>query len=208
MDEPVYRYLPHFVGGRIQRLQGGYLADQPAARAILAQARRAISQPIGANQEVWQFAFDGVDDDVLGRADQPAPVERAIHDSFCLYAVHQQSQREPMHRSGIGLGTAVRSLASPHEADSREKPVMRRFNALSTAVDHAEIRHHLQGLIQQFRSANIALDYGQLASDLFRLQYPSMRDGVRLEWARQSLRTRTTENTDAQPADTTDHQEN
>ena len=176
------------VRARVARIQRAYRADTSEGRAAVAQLRGALQTPIGADPDAYRVAFEGAESAMLGRNDLPSWEERAIHLAMGLYGLHQQSRRDAdMHEKSWTLGRAVARLARPDDAESREKPVMRRFAALLTATEFTEIAHHLRGIVQQLRAARIPLDYGQLAADLFDAQSPYSRDGVRLRWSRDSL---------------------
>ncbi len=177
-----------FVEGRLQRLLGASGRGSSAARATLASLRRAVARDVGSVPEIWGITLDGAPGDP--RSDAPTAEETAIHSALTLYAVHQQSRSEPMHRRGIGLGQAVRRLEVQVAAPgaSEVSPVRRRFDALATSVNVTEARHHLRGLVDQMSAKGVALDYAALAEDLFDLQFPQRASTVRLRWARQYYR--------------------
>ncbi|MER7987705.1 type I-E CRISPR-associated protein Cse2/CasB [Streptomyces noursei] len=116
----------------INRLQGGYRQDKPAAVAAVARLRREAGQDAHASPTSW-----GLDDlealtelrEQQAQEDDGAswhsPYEglrqrerredredQAVHVAVTLWALHQQSVRdEPMHVPGWSLGRAVRRLA-------------------------------------------------------------------------------------------------
>jgi CRISPR system Cascade subunit CasB len=115
-----------------------------------------------------------------------------------LFAVHQQSHGERMHRRGRGLGTALRSL---HPGDQRTlpEPLARRFRMLGTADSFTELTYHLRGTVQLLRVGGAPLDYGRLADQLVTWQ----RFGpgtVQLTWGREFYDTRRTAPATEQPA--------
>ena len=173
--------LAHHVTAHVVRLQEGYLANRPQAVASLARLRRAVTAEPGSDPSVWFDTFDGFPGNLLGRTDVPSAAERAAHAAITIYAVHQQSRIEPMHRKDVSLGAAVRRLG---QQTASEEATLRRFHALGTASSLPETMHHLRGLATQLRGASVALDYGRLARDLLRLQSPRTSPGVRLEWGR------------------------
>ncbi|MBN9612682.1 MAG: type I-E CRISPR-associated protein Cse2/CasB, partial [Actinobacteria bacterium] len=65
-----------------------------------------------------------------------------------------------------------------------EAGVLRRFNAIGTATDAAELARHARGMIQQFRANGIWLDYGIFAEDLRKLMQPELSAKVRNRWGR------------------------
>lgn len=194
-DATVYQMprkeLELYVARRIQALQGAFLATDRNADAArkLAVLRRSVSKAPGATPEVWMLEFDGMPDSLRGRGDEPSSSEWAVHAAISLYAVHQQSQDAPMHKSGFehSLGAATRSFVN--QSDSKRSnlengELPRRFAALVTADSLAEVLHYARQLVQQLRSASIPLDYACLAGDFMDLQNPNKADAVRLAWGR------------------------
>lgn len=179
--------LARYVVGKIERIQAGLVDQQSsAAKATAARLRRALTRPTGSVPEVWEITLGGLPENLIGHGDEPSPAEQAAHTTLCLFAVHQQSRGERMHQSGWGLG---RSLHELHRklggADDLENgPLIRRFNALSTADSLDEMLWHLRSLITQLRAQGIPLDYGRLARDLYSYPVPEYRDAVRLRWGR------------------------
>jgi CRISPR system Cascade subunit CasB len=172
--------LGRFVAGRVMAWQRDYIQRRPQALATLARLRRGIGKDVGALPELWQYTLDGLPGPVPRDDAPPSWTEQAAYTALTLFALHQQSRREEMHRTGQSLGTAVRLLQS--RAASGEA-VRRRFEALGTAESFSEVVHHARGLITQLRGEAIPLDYAMLAEDLFRLQ-TSAAGRVRLQWGR------------------------
>lgn len=166
--------ITNLVRGRVASLQYPLLAGdhtQSAAQATLARLRRCQAGAVGANPEVWEITLSGIPDDLMGRSDAPSPAEMAIHAAMVLYAHHQQSQHEPMHVAGVGLGAAVRRLAVARAQGDNEfdSSVISKFHQVALAPEWEGRMHHLSGLISLLRGEAIALDYGVLAADLWRL---------------------------------------
>ncbi|AGP31979.1 type I-E CRISPR-associated protein Cse2/CasB [Corynebacterium terpenotabidum] len=179
--------LARFVIGKVERIQGGLVDQQSsAAKATAARLRRALERPAGSVPEVWEITLGGFPESLIGHGDDPSAAEQAAHTALCLFAIHQQSQGVRMHQSGWGLGRSLRllhqKLGGSDDLDSG--PLIRRFNALSTADSLDEVLWHLRGLITQLRAAGIPLDYGRLVRDLYRYSVPEYRDSVRLRWGR------------------------
>lgn len=199
---PVGRVVERSIGS----LQADYLADRSRAVAALAHLRRAVGKPITAVPQTWPFSIGPWSESDYSGGDA-SYAEQACHDALTLYAMHQQGRPTPMHQAGTGLGTAVRALGRHQKpADDTTPPSRRRFDAVLTATDPVEITRHLRGLVQQMRAQSIALDYAQLADDLFDLQRgqrPAQR--VRLRWARELYRV--DQQTETASADTTTPEE-
>jgi CRISPR system Cascade subunit CasB len=172
-----------YVARRATILQEGRQRSRTVA--ALAHLRANVGKEPGSDPAIWWLTVDGVPGNP--RDDDPTREERATHAALTLYAVHQQARNEAMHRPGVGLGHAVGRLERRvgGAGDDRTSPVRRRFDAVVTATDVAEVTHHLRGLVTQMRGAAIGLDYGQLADDLVDFQFPTRQDDVRRRWARQ-----------------------
>jgi CRISPR system Cascade subunit CasB len=169
------------VDSKVSQLQRGYIANRSGDVAALARLRRAVGKPPGSVLDVLEFTYapEFVGDP---RNDAPTPAEVAAHMSMTLYAVHQQSQRQPMHRPGRRLGQAIRALI-PEQGSYVDHSVARRFAILGTADSLDELVHHLRGMVQLLRAGAVPLDYGLLAADLLSWQR-SGPAAVRLRWGR------------------------
>jgi CRISPR system Cascade subunit CasB len=178
------------VDRRISALQRSALANRANGVAALARLRRAVGKPPGAVQDILEYTLDA-DLAGPGAGDDPTADETAAHIAMTLYALHQQSQRAPMHRRGYGLGRSVRQL-NGSDVSGEPTPVRRRFNTLGTADSLDELVHHARGMIQLLRAKAIPLDYGLLADQLVRWQsVPAGPSRVRLTWGRDFYRTAT-----------------
>jgi len=194
------------VARRAQRLQE--TRDRSATVAILARLRANINREPGVDSSIWDLTIK----DVPGRpfGDAPTAEELAVHTALTLFAIHQQSLAQPVHRDGVGFGRAVRQLENSHERSSEDgpSPVRRRFDAALTADSLSELRYHLRGLVNLMHSSksHIALDYGMLADDLRQFQRPGSAGAVRRRWARQFYNVQKTESDSTNP--TTREKEN
>ncbi len=172
--------LADLVAARVGAVQARYLAGTSGGVSDLAALRRAATLPVGADPQTWELTVAGVSP--WAGDDEATTAESAVHGAMTLYALHQQSRTQSMHRRGRGLGSAVRELG---RSTGAEAAVRRRFEALGTAATFSELMHHARGLVRQLRSAGIALDYGRLAQDLLDWQDPACTAAVRLRWGRE-----------------------
>ena len=180
-----YGALEEYVWDKVGKLQGKYIAGSSSAVASLARLRRAVSAEPGSDPFVWQETLEGLPKQFVGDDQTVSLEERAVHAAMTLFAVHQQSKIDKMHKPRISFGAAASKLAYATGMEGKQNPaVLRRFQALGTATSLTESVTNARGLIGQFRSAGISLDYGRLAVDLARLQDSRSADTVRLEWGR------------------------
>lgn len=169
---------------QLDRLQN---LPEPQKRAELAELRRGVGRRPGELPALWGSFLEQMPEELQGR-DGPSAAEWAIYLALTLYALHHQGATAgAMNQPGRMLGGAVRKLAEKTSSgqDWTESSVLRRFNALATADSMPEISHHLRGMIQLLRREGIALDYPQLAADLYRLQFVDSAPNVRLNWGRE-----------------------
>lgn len=181
--EPARSSLGRAVAKQATRLQEAYLNDEAWAVAALAKLRRGVGREPGEIVELLTWTSPGISVDDY-RSDIVSEEERAAHIALTLFAMHQQSHRERrMHRNRTTFGDAARRLRIDL-GERGQAGVLRRFNAIGTATDHRELVRHARGLIQQFRSAEIGLDYGIFAEDLRKLADPRTATAVRNRWGR------------------------
>lgn len=196
---PPLRTVGQIVDERVTDLQNRFLRERrdPAAVAALARLRRGAGKAPGDVLDILEFTVSA--EFRPGPSEkEPSPDEWAAHIAMTLFAMHQQSRGERMHRRGRGLGTALRSL---HTGDPKSlpEPLARRFRTLGTADSLPELIHHLRGAVQLLRIGSAPLDYGLLADQLVVWQLFGPKK-VQLTWGRQFYRTRRTALADDQPS--------
>lgn len=190
--------LARYITKTVSILQDQYLSGSSNARGQLAQLRRAVTAVPGSSPGIWSLEIECLPAELVGTMDGMVfPGEWASHLAVTLYAVHQQSMQKPMNRKLDfesnelhGLGHAINKLVYinnvNHRGEELESGQMpSRFAALVTAESIEETAHYARQIIQQLRGAQIPLDYGRFAGQLYAFQFPSMKDKVRLEWARE-----------------------
>lgn len=177
------RRVAELVDRRVDSLLSQLKADSGSARATLATLRNAITDTPGSKPELWDItSVHMTDGEVV--SDDPTWDEIAVHSALCLFARHQQSRSEPMHRAGFSFGQAAKRLVLARQ-EEETGGVRSRFNAAATSISVEELVRHLSSIVAQLRDENIPLDYGALAEDIFRFQVPGGANTVRLHWARQ-----------------------
>ncbi|MFE6104041.1 type I-E CRISPR-associated protein Cse2/CasB [Streptomyces laurentii] len=114
-----------------------------------------------------------------GRLPRPYIAE---HYTLVLFGLHQHVGAEPVHREGIGLGTACLRLYRNEVLTQAASD--RRLIAAADAQDTHELAQHLQRLVPLLRRAGISLDYTRLFRDLNRWDGPE-RTRVLRAWGLQ-----------------------
>jgi len=144
----------------------------------LAALRRGVGKEPGTVPAMWRF-YSTLDES--GRVTAELAAE---HLALTLFALHQRSLAEPVHRQGVGLGTAVANLRDSGRFS--EEAVERRFVAAAMAESLGELGVHLRGLVSLLRALpQQGLDYNRLYRDLLDWQRPSRRAAVRRRWGGQ-----------------------
>ncbi|MET7456277.1 type I-E CRISPR-associated protein Cse2/CasB [Streptomyces sp. NPDC005574] len=183
--------LAELAAAQINKWQEGYLRDSPKDIAALARLRRGAGRDAGDLPDLWTL----VDTTPLhahregGRSlgeEELVRAENALHAALTLWALHQQSRSTRMHRlhtrsRPAGLGAAVRRLMPP---DGIDEPVRKRLVRAGTAPDLTALSQRLRDLVVLLRRADVPLDYGLLAGQLYTWQWPGGSDTVRREWGR------------------------
>ncbi|MBN6050774.1 type I-E CRISPR-associated protein Cse2/CasB, partial [Nonomuraea sp. RK-328] len=146
----------------------------------LAAFRAGLGRSAGTVPALWPYYTSPVDDR-LARQGKVSPELAAEHAALALYGLHQQSRPDPMHRTGIRLGQALRRLhkQSDHDKGFTREAVDRRVNAAASATQVSAFLTHLRGLISQLRTVGAPLDYNLLLKDIRDWQQPDTRQLAR-----------------------------
>jgi CRISPR system Cascade subunit CasB len=145
--------------------------------ADLSALRRGLGREPGDVPAMWRFYT------TLNRDGHVTAALWAEHAALTLFAIHQQSQRVPMHRAGVGLGTAMLTLRRNQK--SSDEAVDRRFAAAATAATRGELTAHLRALVTRLRGIRQGLDYTRLYDDLRGWQFPDSAARTRRRWGAQ-----------------------
>ncbi len=180
------RLVKTFVKHKIIKLTES--KNESEVRATLAKLRRGIGKAPGSVPEIWNITMEAMPEELVSDSDRPTYGEWAVHTALTLYAMHQQGKdikSQCMNLEGATLGTSLKKMIKDETDEIRVK---RRFDAAATSEDLGEISHHMRGLIQLLKAQGIPLDYPALAEDLYRFQFPEVKDAVRLNWGRDFYR--------------------
>lgn len=175
------KQLKAFIKRKIDSLSG----NETANKAMLANLRRGIGKEPGSIPILWEATLSGMPESLSGKYAEPSYGEWAAHTALTLYALHQHGKERCMSDERFPLGKAVRMLVKNDEDENRIK---RRLDAAVTADSLQEVSHHLRGIVQLLKSADIPLCYPSLAEDIYLFQFSTTRDSVRLHWGRDFYR--------------------
>ena len=175
----------------IPRRLSGREASAIAARA---QLRHGAGKEVGAVPSIWAYTLESQRPELSDL--KPSWGENAVHTALTLWARHQGSNAVPMHmveakETPRSFGAAVRALAEKGRGEKRpeETPVYRRLSSVVAAQTFGALAHHLRGIVDLLETAEIPMDYGILAADLFEWQIPQYRSAVTRRWGRQFAHT-------------------
>jgi len=142
----------------------------------LAALRSGINAEPGTVPAMWRFYTSSNEGRMLD----------AEHYTLTLFAIHQQSQSDLVHRADVPIPSAIRKLHTEFEGRARfnKEAVDRRFFAAVTAPELREVAHHLRGLIRQIHSLPIPapFDYTRLFWDFTRWSAPEERQRIQRRW--------------------------
>lgn len=177
-------HLRSYVSRRALYYQKGYGENWAASVAELAKLRRGLRKGLGADLEATGLAvahlYDDKPDGFLV-PEEATDAEHAAYAALTLFAWHLQSRRgQSVHQSKYSFGRSARILSTRRGGGEGAR---RRFEAVGTAQNWDEILQHASGLVQMFRAADVPLDYGQFAQDLYWLRKPGFEAAVRRRWA-------------------------
>ena len=150
------------------------LGDHSGAQ--LAALRRGLGVEVGMAPEMWTY-YTTLEPD--GRITRRL---RAEHAALGLFAIHQQSESVLVHRAGIGMGTALRSLRNSGRFG--DDALDARVERATRSSDLGEVTYHLRGLVRMFKdlSPPLGLDYTQLMRDLIDWQDDQGLGRARRRW--------------------------
>jgi CRISPR system CASCADE complex protein casB len=171
--------------------------NTPAEVAARAHLRSAVGREVGDVPAIWSYTLDSGSEKELGQ--KPTRGERAVHTALTLWALHQGSNNVSMNSTGgreRTIGASVRRLAYSDMGGrerAEEHPVYKRLCAMIAAPTFESLTVHARGLVSMLGSAEIPMDYGRFAADLYHWQKPERRASVLRQWGRDFARTPTDE---------------
>jgi len=146
----------------------------------LAALRSGLGHEALTVPKLWPF-YTAEPDPEGERFGTASGAQHAEHAALGLFGLHQQSQRIPMHRRDVGMGTAL--LALRRADPDNVKAVDRRVSALVTSNSLPALRYRLRGMVIHLRDAKQPLDYDRLVRDFEAWSWPDGRRRVRRSWA-------------------------
>jgi hypothetical protein len=165
--------------------------DTPANKAILSNLRNSISRPYSQTIEIFSTLYRYLPDSFISEYGDLSYEEKAIITSLQIFAVHQQGNIQSVFLEADdenkykNIGYSLKVLRTDENAKSTD----RRFNAMISADTFEELTFHLRQLISLLKSrSDQKVNYAKLAQDLYYFQIPSMRENIKLSWAKEYYR--------------------
>lgn len=184
--------LGKYANRKILAIQGEYTRENgstPQSRARLARLRRDLDGSAPSWMLIGDELFAGWPESVP-LDDAHAEELNAVKTALELYAVHQQSRRDPAAQvyadkpwKRMTFGRACRHV----DDGTGSNGVWRRLSAIETAPDFEGTVRGMRSLIMLMRKVGgrlIQLDYRTLTYDLYQLQFPERRSEVLQRWSR------------------------
>ena len=188
----VSRAITRSVNSKVGTLQSGYLAGRSSSRASLARLRRLDTAGEASWMSVGEEFFADLPSFNLGEETERKELE-SVRAALQLYAILQQSRKSPVatfptNSGNAGsFGNACRLYVAASNGGG-ESGVKRRLSSIEAATDFSGAMVGVRSLVRLIRTAKaktpIQLDFGQLASDLFEIQFEDTRGDVFMHWAR------------------------
>lgn len=133
--------LGNAVSDRVEDLMRGYQADRPDAVAALARLRGGAGRSFGDCPGLWGLTVDTQDYEALWdcprrtgglpwNEDREKAAQEAVHAALTLFALHQQSLRDPSPKKGKAAeppsGEGPAEVPEGHDASERTNWMHRR----------------------------------------------------------------------------------
>ena len=176
--------------------------SSPRSRARIALLRRDLDGRAPSWMLVGEELFSGWPTEALGDPRDNSPELNAVRASLGLFAVHQQSLRQPMEEEAVRqrnddgkkdpgsrrMRTSMGRACGLCVGDlDHANGVRRRLRMAEEAMDFPSLIRSLRALVVLLRQADggpVPLSYRRLAEDLYLLQFPSSRSGVFQQWGK------------------------
>ena len=162
--------------------------DSSATKATLANLRNSISKPYSQTIGVFSTFYKYLPDSFISEYGDLSYKEKAIITSLQIFAVHQQGNSQSVlleaddENKYKNIGYALKVLRT----DENQKSTDRRFNAMISAGTFEELTFHLRQLVSLLKSrSDQKVNYAKLSQDLYYFQIPSMRENIKLSWAKE-----------------------
>ena len=161
-------------------------ADYSSTKAELAKLRRGIGHQPGELPELYGYILRNMPESFWSSQGRVTQEEWSCYIALTLYALHQQGNNPDKHcvnvTSHMSLGNALRAMVKKSNDSNAEERMEKRLQMLITSNDMREFSYHLKSLVSLLRSEGIALNYSELAEDIYDFQIEELKNQVCLRW--------------------------
>lgn len=183
-DEYKGERIKQNVNVRIQAWRQSTPGRKSQTARELAQLRSVRGKLPEDAGNAWNVIFAGLSTDLYWENGKTSREEWAVFIAFVLFAVQAQGRLPDEDTGkdiqGCSLGRAFGQLAVQKEDDTR---VWNYMNRLLRKTKITELKTELFRVCSLLTQANIRLNYGELAEDLYQWQNQRLRPIVRHRWA-------------------------
>lgn len=165
--------------------------DTPATKATLSNLRSSISKPYSQTIEIFSILYKYLPDSFISEYGDLSYQEKAIITTLQIFSIHQQGNSQSVFLEADdenkykNIGYALKVLRTDENAKSTD----RRFNAMISTDTFEDLTFHLRQLVSLLKSrSDQKVNYAKLAQDLYYFQIPSMRENIKLSWAKEYYR--------------------
>lgn len=162
----------------------------------LARLRRGVGKNPGEVPELYGIFLNDMPEEFWSKGGSVTPEEWSCYIALTLYAVHQQGtliRIKNMHTDHrVSIGTALRQMVSIQKegkADSNtEERILKKLQMLISSKDIKEFSYHLRNIIKFLKMDGIALNYAELAKNIYDFQFMESKNRVSLIWGQDFYR--------------------
>lgn len=161
--------------------------------ASLAKLRRGVGHRPGELPELYGILLKDMPDSFWNAQGDITVEEWSCYISLTLFAWHQQGndlKKQCVHTSEKyeSIGKAMRRLVSAYDDSNAEERVQKKLQTLITSKDMEEFAYHLKGIITLIRKEGMAINYSELAEDIYSFQFVDSRNQISLKWGQDFYR--------------------
>lgn len=165
--------------------------------AALAKLRRGMGHQPGEVPELYGILLENMPEVFWNNQGEVTEEEWSCYVALTLFAWHQQGNdliKECVHteQKYESIGKTMKKLSYALNREDKdpdaEKRMQRRLQMLMTSKDMPELFYHLKSMVTLIRKEKIAINYSELAQDIYLFQFQDTRPQVSLKWAQDFYR--------------------
>lgn len=167
-------------------------SDYASTKAELAKLRRGIGHEPGELPELYGSVLKNMPDNFWNGDGIITKAEWSCYSALILYAWHQQGNDANTHgmhtMNRRSVGDAMRLLVHKSNDSNAEERMVKKLQMLLISNDMNEFVCHLKNIVSLLRRSQIALNYVELATDVYSFQFEESKNKVCLKWGQDFYR--------------------